>query len=159
MADYTPTFTITNTMLDCVASISEKIGKMSALKNLEAKPHLRKNNRIRSIYSSLRIEANSLSIGQVRDVISGQLVLGEQKEIQEVKNAYACNRICKKILNVMEYEVPYTSTVLMEKLGLKSKETFRKNYMSPAMELQLVQMTIPEKPKSRNQRYIRRNRG
>jgi len=48
---------------------------------LEAKPHLRKNNRIRSIYSSLRIEANSLSIGQVRDVISGQLVLGEQKEI------------------------------------------------------------------------------
>ena len=159
MADYTPTFTITNTMLDCVASISEKIGKMSALKNLEAKPHLRKNNRIRSIYSSLRIEANSLSIGQVRDVISGQLVLGEQKEIQEVKNAYAGNRICKKILNVMEYEVPYTSTVLMEKLGLKSKETFRKNYMNPAMQLQLVQMTIPEKPKSRNQRYIRRNRG
>ena len=159
MADYTPTFTITNTMLDCVASISEKIGKMSALKNLEAKPHLRKNNRIRSIYSSLRIEANSLSIGQVRDVISGQLVLGEQKEIQEVKNAYACNRICKKMLNVMEYEVPYTSTVLMEKLGLKSKETFRKNYMNPAMQLQLVQMTIPEKPKSRNQRYIRRNRG
>ena len=159
MADYTPTFTITNTMLDCVASISEKIGKMSALKNLEAKPHLRKNNRIRSIYSSLRIEAISLSIGQVRDVISGQLVLGEQKEIQEVKNAYACNRICKKILNVMEYEVPYTSTVLMEKLGLKSKETFRKNYMNPAMQLQLVQMTIPEKPKSRNQRYIRRNRG
>lgn len=159
MADYTPTFTITNTMLDCVASISEKIGKMSALKNLEAKPHLRKNNRIRSIYSSLRIEANSLSIGQVRDVISGQLVLGEQKEIQEVKNAYACNRICKKILNVMEYEVPYTSTALMEKLGLKSKETFRKNYMNPAMQLQLVQMTIPEKPKSRNQRYIRRNRG
>ncbi|MGE9941706.1 Fic family protein [[Clostridium] scindens] len=56
----------------------------------------------------------------------------------------------------MEYEVPYTSTVLMEKLGLKSKETFRKNYMNPAMQLQLVQMTIPEKPKSRNQRYIRR---
>ena len=35
-----------------------------------------------------KIEANSLSIGQVRDVINGQLVLGEQKEIQEVKNAY-----------------------------------------------------------------------
>lgn len=62
----------------------------------------------------------------------------------------------KKLLNVMEYEVPYTSTVLMEKLGLKSKETFRKNYMNPAMELQLVQMTIPEKPKSRNQRYTKK---
>ena len=158
MADYTPTFTITNTMLDCVASISEKIGKMSALKNLEAKPHLRKNNRIRSIYSSLRIEANSLSIGQVRDVISGQLVLGEQKEIQEVKNAYEAYAQIS-VINPYDIEVPYTSTVLMEKLGLKSKETFRKNYMNPAMELQLVQMTIPEKPKSRNQRYIRRNRG
>ena len=53
MADYTSPFTITNTMLDCGASISEKIGKMSALKNLEAKPHLRKNNRIRSIYPSI----------------------------------------------------------------------------------------------------------
>ena len=53
MADYTSPFTITNTMLDCVAFISEKIGKMSALKTLEAKPHLRKNNRIRSIYPSI----------------------------------------------------------------------------------------------------------
>ena len=37
----------------------------------------------------MKIEANSLSLGQVRDVINGRLVLGEQKEIQEVKNAYA----------------------------------------------------------------------
>ncbi len=62
----------------------------------------------------------------------------------------------KKLLNVMEYEVPYTSTVLMEKLGLKSKETFRKNYMNPAMELQLVQMTIPEKPKSREPKIYKK---
>ncbi|MFR2880563.1 MAG: Fic family protein [Lachnospiraceae bacterium] len=44
----------------------------------------------------------------------------------------------------------------MEKLGLKSENFSAKNYMNPAMELQLVQMTIPEKPKSRNQRYVRR---
>ena len=49
----------------------------------------KKSNRIRSIHSSLKIEANSLSLGQVRDVINGKTVLGEQKEIQEVKNAYA----------------------------------------------------------------------
>ena len=61
----------------------------------------------------------------------------------------------KKLLNVMEYEVPYTSTVLMEKLGL-SQRNFRKNYMNPAMELQLVQMTIPEKPKSRNQKIYKK---
>ena len=36
----------------------------------------------------MKIEANSLSLGQVRDIIDGKVVLGEQKEIQEVKNAY-----------------------------------------------------------------------
>ena len=89
MADYKPPFIITNEMLSHVSSISEKIGRISATGNLAAKPHLRKNNRIKSIHSSLKIEANSLSLGQVRDVINGRIVLGERKEVQEVKNAYA----------------------------------------------------------------------
>ena len=89
MGDYKPPFTITNEILAYVSSISEKVGRISAISNLESKPHLRRNNRIKSIHSSLKIEANSLSLGQVRDVINGKTVLGEQKEIQEVKNAYA----------------------------------------------------------------------
>ena len=89
MGAYKPPFAITNEILSYVSSISEKIGHMTATSNLEAKPQLRKNNRIKSIHSSLKIEANSLSLGQVRDVINGKTVLGEQKEIQEVKNAYA----------------------------------------------------------------------
>ena len=76
-------------MLELVSDISEKVGKISSHKELESKPHLRRNNRIRSIHSSLKIEANSLSLSEVRDVINGHLVLGDQKEIQEVKNAYA----------------------------------------------------------------------
>ena len=88
MKDYKPPFTITNEILTYVSSISEKVGRITATSNMEVKPHLRKNNRIKSIHSSLRIEANSLSLGQVRDVINGKTVLGEQKEIQEVKNAY-----------------------------------------------------------------------
>ena len=84
MKDYKPPFTITNEILSYVSSISEKVGRITATTNLESKPHLRKNNRIKSIHSSLRIEANSLSLGQVRDVINGKTVLGEQKEIQEV---------------------------------------------------------------------------
>ena len=88
MENYKPPLTITNEMLSYVSSISEKIGHITAISNLESKPHLRKNNRIKSIHSSLKIEANSLSLGQVRDVINGKTVLGEQKEIQEVKNAY-----------------------------------------------------------------------
>lgn len=295
--------------------------------HLEARPHLRKNNRIESIHSSLKIEANSLSLGQVRDVINGKTVLGEQKEIQEVKNAYNAyewlstidpysikdlkqlhgimtnyiveesgdfrrgeegvfhggqciftappaqlvprlmdnlfhwmkqaqdsvhplilssvfhyefvfihpfsdgngrmarlwhtailskwrpifeyipiesqieklqeeyynviarchtdgestafirfmlsqidkildeisvqvgedheqlSEYIKNLLKVMEYDIPYTGRTLMEKLGLKSKEGFRRNYLRPAMDKNLICMTIPDKPNSRNQRY------
>ena len=329
MGDYKPPFTITNEILSYVSSISEKIGCITATGNLESKPHLRKNNRIKSIHSSLKIEANSLSLGQVRDVINGKAVLGEQKEIQEVKNAYAAyekfteinpysikdlkkfhgimtkyvveesgefrrgeegvfngnqcifmapparfvpqlmdnlfewmekaentvhplilssvfhyefvfihpfadgngrmarlwhtailsrwkpifeyipiesqiekfqdeyynaiakchvdgastifiefmlsqidkilddisvqisensehlSEYIKKLLDVMEYDIPYTSKTLMEKLELKSKEGFRRNYLRPAMDMNLIHMTIPDKPNSRNQRYIK----
>ena len=48
---------------------------------------------------------------------------------------------------------PYTSNVLMDKLGLKSKEGFRRNYLRPAIDMNLIQMTIPDKPNSRNQKY------
>ncbi|WP_448903191.1 Fic family protein [Eubacterium sp.] len=329
MEKYQPPFTITNEILYYVSSISEKIGKITTINNLESKPHLRKNNRIKSIHASLKIEANSLSLHQVRDIINGKIVLGERKEIQEVKNAYeayekiseinpysirdlkkfhgiltkyieeesgefrsgeegvfngeqcifiapparmvrglmdelfdwmntakneihplilSCvfhyefvfihpfsdgngrmarlwhtailskwksifeyipiesqiekyqdeyyNAISKchvngnstffiefmlkqidsvleeivtqinedseqlsecvrKLLDVMEYDVAYTSNKLMEKLELKSREGFRRNYLKPALELNLVSMTIPDKPNSKNQRYIR----
>ena len=302
---------------------------ISAIGNLESKPHLRRHNRIRSIHSSLKIEANSLSLGQVRDVINGKTVLGEKKEIQEVKNAYAAyerfseiqpfsikslklfhsimtkyvveesgdfrrgeegvfngdecifmappaqfvpqlmddlfawmkeeknnvhplimssvfhyefvfihpfadgngrmarlwhtamlakwkpvfeyipiesqiekfqneyyeaiarchvegestlfiefmlsqidkilddvsaqvsadneqlSEYLKRLLDVMEYDVPYTSNTLMDKLGLKSKEGFRRNYLRPAIDMNLIRMTIPDKPNSRNQRYVK----
>lgn len=326
---YKPPFTITNEILSYVSSVSEKIGRITAADNLEAKPHLRKNNRIKSIHSSLKIEANSLTLGQVRDVINGKMVLGEQKEIQEVKNAYTAyerfseidpyciqhlkefhgimtkylieesgefrsgeegvfngdqcifmapparfvpqlmeelfdwmelahnnvhplilgsvfhyefvfihpfsdgngrmarlwhtailskwkpifeyipiesqiekyqdeyyeaiarchvagestifiefmlaqidkildeisaqiseedeylSETVKKLLEVMEYDVPYTSRTLMEKLELKSREGFRRNYLHPAIRLNLIRMTIPDKPNSKNQRYIK----
>ena len=329
MGEYKPPFTITNEILAYVSSISEKVGRISAITNLESKPHLRKNNKIKSIHSSLKIEANSLSLGQVRDVINGKVVLGEQKEIQEVKNAYAAyekfseiepysikslkrfhgvmtkyvveesgdfrrgeegvfngnecifmapparfvpqlmddlfmwmkqeknsvhplimssvfhyefvfihpfadgngrmarlwhtamlamwkpifeyipiesqiekfqneyynaiakchvegdstvfiefmlsqidkilddisaqisednellSEYLKRLLEVMEYDVPYTSNSLMDKLGLKSKEGFRRNYLRPAIDMNLIRMTIPDKPNSRNQRYVK----
>jgi hypothetical protein len=43
----------------------------------------------------------------------------------------------------------------MKELGLKSRETFRKNYMNPAIELGAVRMTLPDKPNSKNQRYVK----
>lgn len=329
MSNYIPPYTISNRMLELVSDISEKVGRISSYRDLESKPHLRRNNRIKSIHSSLKIEANSLSLSEVRDVINGHLVLGDQKEIQEVKNAYEAyekiseinptsisdlkkihgimtyktvnesgvfrkgeegvfsgdecifvapppnmvsglikdllswvkknegvvhplivaavfhyefvfihpfadgngrmarlwhtailyrwknifeyiplesqiekfqseyydaiakchvngnsnlfiefmldmlNQILdevilqihksnadtseyvKRMLDVMEFDVPYTSNALMDALGLKSKETLRKNYINPAIELGLIRMTLPDKPNSKNQRYIK----
>ena len=114
MESYNPPFTITNEILTYVSSISEKIGRIVATSNLETKPHLRRNNRIKSIHSSLKIEANSLSLGQVRDVINGKTVLGEQKEIQEVKNAYAAYELFSEIN-------PYSISDLKKLHGIMTK--------------------------------------
>lgn len=85
---YKPPFDITNKMLNLSISITEKIGMINSFNSLKRMPVLRKNNKIKSIHSSLAIEANSLSLLQVMDVIDGKIVIGSKKEIQEVKNAY-----------------------------------------------------------------------
>lgn len=330
MSGYTPPYEITDKILSLVASISEKIGRVTERSNLDSKPHLRKNNKIKSIHSSLAIEANSLSLGEVKDVINGKTVLGAEKEIQEVKNAYAAyeeistvdvysikelkrlhgimtkhlvdmsgafrlgeegvfaddkcifmappakfvleqmeslfgwmkknkdivhplilaavfhyefvfihpftdgngrmarlwhsailtkwqpifefipiesqiekfqsgyydaiskchidgtstvfiefileqinsildevgsaitspgsniSEYVTKLLNVMEFDTPYTANEILSLLGLKSKEALRKNYLNPAISDGLVIMTEPDKPNSRNQRYIKK---
>ena len=75
--------------------------------------------------------------------------------IQIKKSNMENSEYVNHLLEVMEYDVPYTSNTIMELLGLKSKETLRKNYLNPAMEAGLVRMTLPDKPNSRNQRYIK----
>lgn len=68
MEKYVPPFEITNYMLEKISSIMKKIGSLENYRDLNKMPVLRKNNRIKSIHSSLAIEANSLSFEQVRDM-------------------------------------------------------------------------------------------
>ncbi len=330
LSGYTPPFSVTNEMLMQVAGIAEKTGRITSYRSFETRPHLRRNNRIRSIHSSLAIEANSLSLDEVRSVIDGRAVIGPEKEIQEVKNAYqaydmlgsfdpyslrdlqklhgvmtyltvqesgvfrshnegvfngdvcifmapppqfvpeqmralfewmsaakglvhplilssvfhyefvfihpfsdgngrmarlwqtallsewnpvfqdlplesrihefqdgyydaiaACHAAgssdifigfmldqiertldwaleqvseqdaqlsgpVRKLLDAMEHDVPYTAAQLMDALGMRSRDSFRRHYLAPALEQGLIRMGIPEKPTSRNQTYIRR---
>lgn len=330
MGQYVPPFSVTNKMLILTAEIAEKAGRIKVYHSFEMKPYLRRNNRIRSIHSSLAIEANSLSFDEVRSVIDGRTVIGPEKEIQEVKNAYqaydmlgkfdpyslydlqkmhgimtyltirdsgvfrtqdegvfngdicifmappprlvpgqmqalfqwmnkeraavhpwilssvfhyefvfihpfsdgngrmarlwqtallsewepvfqylplesriqefqdeyynaiaACHvkgssdvfiefmldkinltldralkqisekdsnltRAVLNLIDVMEYNTPYTAVQLMKKLGLKSRDSFRKLYLNPALEKGMIVMEIPDKPTSRNQTYIRK---
>ena len=46
-----------------------------------------------------------------------------------------------------------SASELMERLGLSHRPTFRKNYLNPALEQNLIERTIPDKPNSRNQKY------
>ena len=331
MDRYVPPFSITHQMLSLVGSISEKIGRIDGISALSSRPRLRRGNQIRSIHSTLLIEANSLSLGQVRDVIDGKPVLGDARDVQEVKNAYAAyemlpsidpfkmedlkrlhgvmtqylveesgvfrrgeegvfngdrcifmappaslapqlmqdlfdwinrekgrlhplilsavfhyefvfihpfadgngrmarlwhtallyqwnplfayiplesqieryqdgyydaiaachkngnsdvfitfmlektdellNELLKgfadgpedvspytrRLLDAMAFDTAYTAAALMEKLGLRSRETFRAHYLHPALQKGLVEMTVPDKPRSRNQRYVKKH--
>ena len=81
-------FTINSNILNLVADISELTGSINATQKLNTSPQLRRTNRIKTIYSSLAIEQNSLTLDQVTAVISGKRVLAPPKDIIEVKNAY-----------------------------------------------------------------------
>lgn len=81
-------FQITDKILNEVTEISQLVGNVSANSKLSNNPTLRRTNRINTIYSSLAIEQNTLSIDQVTAVIAGKRVIAPPKDIAEVKNAY-----------------------------------------------------------------------
>ena len=86
--ELSPPFKITNDILNLVYEIGELVGKISAEKEFEKNLTLRKENRIKTIYSSLAIEQNTLTLEQVTDIINGKRVLASLKDIKEVQNAY-----------------------------------------------------------------------
>ena len=71
---------------------------------------------------------------------------------QEVNNI---SEQVNKLLEVMEYDIPISSNEIMQRLNIKSKETLRGSYLNPAIENGLVKMTLPDKPNSKNQKYMK----
>lgn len=67
------------------------------------------------------------------------------------------NHISNQITDLLEVieSYPMSASELMNKLGLKSRDNFRNNYLNPALDAGLIQMTEPSKPKSKNQKYFR----
>lgn len=86
---YSPPFTLNDTILVLVAEIAQKVGRVEAYDVLSRSPNLRKENRVRTIHSSLAIENNTLSIEQVTAVVEGRRVLAPPKDLLEVQNAIA----------------------------------------------------------------------
>jgi ATP-dependent DNA helicase RecG len=62
-----------------------------------------------------------------------------------------------KIIAVLEHEM--TIKELMEKLQIKHRPTFLYNYIRPAIDFGLIEMTVPNKPNSKNQKYRLSNVG
>ena len=75
--------------------------------------------------------------------------------IKDTRSHY--NHVNSQIATLMAVieTYPMSLTELMGKAGLKSRDTFRKNYILPALEAGLIGMTEPDKPKSKNQKYFK----
>ena len=75
--------------------------------------------------------------------------------ITDTRNHY--NHINNQITELMKVieSYPQSATELMQKLNLKSRIGFRKNYLQPALDAGLIGMTEPNKPTSKNQKYFR----
>lgn len=58
----------------------------------------------------------------------------------------------ERMLSVLGNDI-LSAAQLMERLNLSHKPTFHKNYLKPALEQNLIERTIPDKPNSRNQKY------
>ncbi|MNK05530.1 Fic/DOC family protein [compost metagenome] len=82
-----PPYEITTAILFRVSSISEKLGQINAKYLDKPSPKLRKENRIRTIHSSLSIEGNTLSVEQITALLEKKRVIGPENDIKEVINA------------------------------------------------------------------------
>jgi len=125
---YNPVYTITDEILNLVASIAARVDVLSVQSNMEKNPKLLRLNRLRSIHDNLERYAHS---DQDNDHVSDQ--------VRRLIGA-----IGARALSAVE---------LMELLDLKHRPTFRKNYLHPALEAGLIEMTLPETPNARGQKY------
>ncbi|MHC0443834.1 Fic family protein [Flavobacterium sp. 3-218] len=82
-----PPYDITPTILKLISLISEQIGALNATYLDKHSPQLRKQNRIKTIHSSLKIEGNTLTEDQITALIENKRVIGPQKDVLEVLNA------------------------------------------------------------------------
>lgn len=78
-----------------------------------------------------------------------ELILNVSKEANNISDQV------NKLLEIMEPDIPLSANEIMKRLGIRSKETLRNSYLNLAIENGLVKMTLPDKPNSKNPRYVR----
>jgi len=94
---YKPPFTVSAKAINLIAKISGQLERYAIRMEQEDTLRLRRANRIKTIHSSLAIEGNTLSEGEVQAVLEGKKVVAPLKEIQEVKNAIKTYELYPKL--------------------------------------------------------------
>ena len=114
---YIPPFTVSPKSIILIAEITEELVRYS-FDSRKVNPNLRRINRIMSIHSSLAIEGNTLTMDQVTDIIDGKRVLGNLREILEVKNALSA-------YDLMEDLDPFDLDCLLKAHGVMMKDIIK----------------------------------
>ena len=94
---YKPPFTVSPKAINLIANISSQIERYAIKMEQGDTLRLRRANRIKTIHSSLAIEGNTLSEGEVQAVLEGKTVVAPIKEIQEVRNAIKTYELYPKL--------------------------------------------------------------
>ena len=141
---YQPPFQITEEITNLIVEIGEYVGSITTYESMRQNPVLRRENRIKLIYSSLAIEQNTLSLDQVTDVIEGKRVLGPPQDIREVKNAYEAY---ERVSSLDPYSVKnllLANKLLMDGL-VKAASSFRSGNVGVYAGDQLIHAGTPAK--------------
>ena len=83
------------------------------------------------------------------DEVLDEVIKNANKEIANISDQV------NRLLDAMEPDIPLSAKEIMARLGIKSRETLRNSYLNPAIENGLVKMTLPDKPNSKNQKYVK----
>ncbi len=111
-----PPYDITSEIVKYIASISEKIGTVNATYLIKTNPTLRKQNQIKTIHSSLKIEGNTLTEEQVTAIIENKRVVGSEKDILEVLNALDVYKNISQLNPKKEKDFLHAHHLLLKKL-------------------------------------------
>jgi Fic family protein len=82
-----PPFKITNKTLALCTEIAKITGQHEGISSPTPQPKLRRQNQIKTIHGSLAIEGNTLNLDQVTAILEGRRVIGDPRDVLEVRNA------------------------------------------------------------------------
>ncbi len=88
----------------------------------------------------------------IRDSLQEVMVVGRSTDQDSDQVADQDKTSVDRLLSALGNDT-LSAAELMERLGLAHRPTFRKNYLNPTLEQNLIERTIPDKPNSKNQKY------